>query len=215
MTPVIGHIMKLVGTAAGIVACVALGALGMSWYGKKQIALPPPQVPLIALEKLAHLATVKVNYSDIIEFTEKRKLDIPLTDLEVRLGGTKGLLVAKGDCTVATDLSLARYENINAAAHTLTLRLPSPKAALPRVNHAPRDKGGSYFYAVTSQGLEPIIPDPSNRTRAINNALTHAQSEVERVCNQADLIAMARKNTEAVLAPTFQAVGWEVTFAWK
>lgn len=198
-----------------LIGAISLGVLGMWLLGPKPKELPPPQLPLISLQKMGHLVSVKVNYSDVIEFTEKRAQDIPWTQWELRLGGTKVLLVAKGDCTVATDLRLAKYERINSEARTLTVSLQTPKPIVARVNHASRKSGGSYFYAIKNEGLEPLIPDSSNRTRAINNALTRAQQEVERVCNQADVIATAKKNTEGVLTPTFQAVGWKPTFSWK
>lgn len=175
----------------------------------------PPQAPIVSLEKMGHLVSVKVNYSDVIEFTEKRSLDIPWSQWELRLGGTKVLLVARGDCTVATNLSAAKYERINADGRSLTVVLSLPQPLQARVNHDSRVKGGSYFYAITNQGLELLIPDTNNRTQAINNALTRAQNEVERVCTQPQVLEMAKQNAENVLRAIFQTTGWTPIFAWK
>lgn len=201
--------------AMSLIGALALGVVGMWFVGPSTKEPPTTQAPVIKLEKMGYLTSLKVNYSDVIEFNEKRTQGIPWTQWELRLGGTKVLLVAKGDCTVATDLRLAKYENVNPETHTLSLSLRTPKPILARVNHSPRQSGGSYFYAITNQGIEPIIPDNSNRTNAINNALSRAQSEIEKVCNQADVIASAKKNTQDVLMPTFQALGWNVKFLWK
>lgn len=196
-----------------LVGAVALGAMSV-WFFAPRAKDEPPQAPLISLEKMGHLVAVKMNYSDVIEFTEKRTQDIPWTQWELRLGGTKVLLVAKGDCTVGTDLRLAKYTEINREAHTLTLVMQAPQPIVARVNHAPRERGGSYFYAITSEGLEPLIPDSSNRTRAVDNALARAQQEIEKACREPGVLATARTNTEALLAPTFQALGWTPTFTW-
>lgn len=198
-----------------LIGAVALGVFAMWIFGPKGIERESAQSPLVSLDKLGHLATVRLNYSDVIEFTEKRAIDIPMTQREIPLGGTKVLLVAKGDCVVATDLRVAKYEKTNLAAHTVSIVLQTPRSLGARVNHESRDRGGSYFYVISNQGLEPIIPDASNRTAAINNALQRAQQQIERVCSSADVIATAKKNTEDVLRPTLHALGWKVTFLWK
>ncbi|MBP7370854.1 MAG: DUF4230 domain-containing protein, partial [Arenimonas sp.] len=106
-------------------------------------------------------------------------------------------------------------QNIDAEKRTFTLLMPEPKPMQIRVNHEPREKGGSYFYAITSEGLEPLIPDSSNRSLAINNSLAFAQKQIERSCNRPQIIALAKKNAEDVLNATFQATGWKPTYAWQ
>lgn len=198
-----------------LVAAVAVGALAMWFLGRGTAPSAPIQAPLLSLEKMGHLVPVKVNYADVIEFTEKRTLDIPWTNWELPLGGTRVLLVARGDCTVSTNLGEARYEDVNDERRTVKIVLPMPRPLQARVNHDPREKGGSYFYAIGSEGLEPIIPDTSNRTQAINNALALAQKEIERACSQPQVISTATKNAEEVLGAAFQAIGWTPSFVWK
>jgi hypothetical protein len=198
-----------------LLAAAAIGVLGMWLFGPRPESKLPAQTPLIALEKMGHLVSVKVNYADVIEFTERRTQDIPWTQWDLDLGGTKVLLIARGDCTIATNLGAAKYQDVDAEKRTFTLLLPEPKPLQVRVNHEPREKGGSYFYAITSEGLEPIIPDSSNRQLAISNSLAFAQQQIERSCNRAQIRAIARKNAEEVLGATFQAIGWKPTYVWK
>lgn len=198
-----------------LLGAVTVGVLGMWFFGPKPESKLPAQTPLIAIEKMGHLVSVKVNYADVIEFTQQRTQEIPWTQWELDLGGTKVLLIARGDCTIATNLGAAKYQNINNENRTFTLLLPEPKPLQIRVNHESREKGGSYFYAITSEGLEPLIPDSSNRSLAISNSLAFAQKQIERSCNRPQIIAMARKNAEEVLSATFQATGWKPTYVWK
>jgi hypothetical protein len=178
-----------------------------------QPAAPPP--PLISLEKMGHLVSLKMNYADIIEFTQPNAVDIPWTRREVPLGSTRVLLVARGDCTVATDLRQARYENIDNAARTLTVVLPQPAPLQARLNHEAREKGGSYFYAVTEQGLQTIIPDARTRTGAMDKALATAQASVQAACSQPALLATARANAAGVLHATLLATGWTPDVTWE
>lgn len=197
-----------------IVGAIALGAFGMWLFGTKSSPPSPSQPPLMSLEQMGHLVSVKVNYANVIEFTEEITQDIPWTQWELRLGGTKVLLVARGDCLVGTDFRLAKYREVNQASRSAVLVLATPKPISARVSHDPREKGGSYFYSVTGTGIEPIVPGSSNRTKAIDAALGKAQQEIARVCANAEVLATAKKNAEAVLLPAFSATGWNVNVQW-
>lgn len=174
-----------------------------------------PLAPLLAIEKMGQLVSLKLNYAEVVEFNEKRALGIPWSQWEFRMAGTRVLLVAKGDCSVATDLKAAKYEKVDPANHTLVVTLPSPQPFQPRINHDGREKGGSYFYAITNRGVEALIPGSSNRTAAINGALKWAQDDVKRACGQRQVLDSARENAETVLTATFQATGWKPTFVWR
>ncbi len=172
------------------------------------------QFPTIALEKIGQLASVKVNYSDIIEFTEKRNYGIPFTDFELRFGSSKALLIAKGDCMIGTDLKQAKYQNINPKSRTVDIFLKKPNLLYARVNHSSKQSGGSYLYEISSFGVEAIMPDSSKRIKAINNVYAFAEKEIKRTCNQLNTIKVAKNNTENVLNQTFLALGWKATFIW-
>lgn len=174
---------------------------------------PPP--PLVSLEKMGHLVSLKMNYADVIEFTQPNAVDIPWSQWQVKLGATRVLLVARGDCTLATDLRQASYADIDAGARTLTLALPPPAPLQARVSHAARAQGGSYFYAVTDQGLQAFLPSPDTRTRAMNQALEKAQQAIQAACGQPALLDAARTNAAAVMEATLQATGWKPRIVWE
>lgn len=193
----------------------ALAVVGLQSLFARLADRTPAQAPLISIEKMGHLVSVKVNYSEIIEFDNDRTLGIPWSQWQLTLGGTKVLLVAKGDCMVATNLGGARYRAVDAQQRTVTVVLPRPQPLNARINHDPRQKGGSYFYAISSHGLEPIIPDSTNRTQAIDLALGLAQKEVLRSCSQPAVLATAKQNAEAVLLASYRATQWTPTFVWE
>jgi hypothetical protein len=121
-----------------VLAAGTLGAAGM-WAATRNAGQPPSGPPILSLDRMGHLVSVKVNYSNVIEFLQPRTVGVPWTHWYVSLGGAKVLLVAKGDCTVGSDLRDARYENVNAKEHSLTVMLPAPAPQEPRINHATRD----------------------------------------------------------------------------
>lgn len=191
-----------------------MGAVG-TWVATKKNEEPASGPALISLEKMGQLVSVKLNYSNVIEFLQPRTLDVKGTPWEVRLGGTKVLLVAKGDCTVATDLRSAKYENIDAKSQALSIVLPTPAPLQARINHDIRAKGGSYFYTITEHGLQTMLPGLQNSTSAVDGALQRAQNEVEHACKQPEVLSMAKMNVEAVLSGMFLATGWRAKFVWK
>jgi hypothetical protein len=196
-------------------AAFGLGAAGTWAVNHDFSEQPPPGPPFIAFEKMGHLVSVKLHYSNVIEFLQPRAVGIPATPWSVSLGGTTVLLVAKGDCTVAADLRKAQFRNQKDSERTVTLLLPVPVPSQPRVNHDDRAKGGSYFYAVTEHGLQTILPGLKQNTVAINGALQRAQNDIEQACKQPAVIAMAKENAEAVLGGMLQATGWKAQFVWK
>lgn len=200
-----------------LLALTAAAAAGMAamWFLGGVLSRPRlTAAPLVSLEKMGQLVSVKVSYSDVIEFTEKSAIDMPF-NREIRLGGTRALLVARGDCIIATDLTQATYENIDPEKRALTVALAAPRALSVRISHAGRDKGGSYFYSMTENGFAAFIADPGKRTRAIDNALAKAQSELTRACLSVPNLASARQNAETVLRAMYVATGWTPAFIWK
>lgn len=197
------------------VAMAAAAAIGAAatWAATSRHQPPPP--PMLSLERMGHLVSVRVNYANVIEFLQPRTVGIPWTAWNVSLGGTKVLLVARGDCTVAADLQNVGYEQVREADHTLTVVLPAPAVLQAGISHESRSRGGSYFYAVTQNGLQPILPGLQNVTAAMNGALRRAQDEVGQACRQPAVMAAARTSAEAVLGRMFATTGWKPRFVWK
>lgn len=182
---------------------------------KHPVDPPTPAPPLVSLEKMGHLVSLKMHYSDVIEFTQPNAVDIPWSQWEVRLGSTRVLLVARGDCTVATDLRQARYEDIDEAARTLTVVLPPPAPLQARINHDTRARGGSYFYAITDAGLQAFIPSAQTRTSAMDAVLGKAQNAVQAACNQPSILNTAKENAATVMQATLLATGWTPNVVWE
>ena len=195
-----------------IVLACALGVAGTMLFRPKAEAPPPP---LIVLEKMGHLVSVKVEVADVVEFTQTRTFDIPWTLWQVPVGGTKVLLIVKGDCLVATDLRQGTYEEVDAAKRSVRLVLPTPSVLQARVNHAAPEQGGTRLYAVTNQGIEALIPGQENRLKAIEAAMTMAQKKVEEAGKSAAVLRTAQESAEFVLKGTYAAIGWTVDVRWK
>ena len=193
-----------------IAAAGAIGVGAAVWV-KKQ-ALPPP---LISFERMGHLVSLKVSYSDVIEFTESRSLEIPWLQWALPYAGTKVLLIARGDCSFATDLRLAGYQAIDSPNRKVSIVLPAPVAFQSRLNHASTSDGSTRIYAISNQGVEAIIPGNENRTKAIQSALALGQQRIEETCLKQDAIMAAKSNAETILTASFHAIGWNAAIAWR
>ena len=193
-----------------IASAGVIGA-GVALWMKKE-ALPPP---LISFERMGHLVSLKVSYSDVIEFTESRSLEIPWLQWELPYAGTKVLLIARGDCSFATDLRLAGYQAIDSSNRKVSIVLPTPVAFQSRLNHASSSEGGTRIYAISNQGVEAIIPGNENRTKAIESALALGQQRVQETCSKQDAIVVAKSNAETILTASFNAIGWNAAIAWR
>ena len=194
---------------------VAAGGMAVALFmAPRNVDKPVSQPAILAIQQMGHLVSLKINYSDVIEFDEHYAIALPL-NREIPLGGTTVLLVAKGDCTLATDLKAAAYDQVDHDKQTLTIALAAPQPLQARLIHDAKEKGGSYFYATSSRGLVALSPGSSNRTKAMNNALTRAQQAVTRTCTAAPNIAAAKQQAEQVLTTLFRQAGWTPAFAWK
>ena len=199
---------------AWLLSIIVAGALGVGatvWLSRKE-ALPPA---LISFEKMGHLVSLKINYADVVEFTEHRSLGIPWSQWELRYAGTRVLLVAKGDCSVVTDLRLASYQAVDSANHQVAIVLPAPVPFQPRLNHAPADQGGTSIYAISNQGIEAVIPGDANRIKAVESAMAIAQRKIEEGCANQEALTAAKSHAERVLLASFNAIGWNASVAWK
>ena len=196
-----------------IVLVASLSAV-TAWQLKPDKAQAPPPPPLVSVQEMGALVSLKVNYANVIEFNERVTQDIPWTQWELRFGGTRVLLVARGECLIGTDLKRAKYAESAIASKTATLLLPQPTVISARLNHDPKT-GGSFFYAMSSNGIVALVPGTEGQTKAMNAALQKGQAEIEASCARPALIEAARKSAEAVLLPTVSATGWKVAIIWR
>ncbi|WP_263558948.1 DUF4230 domain-containing protein [Paucibacter sp. B2R-40] len=186
----------------------------IAWKLKPEKEHVPPPPALVTVQEMGVLTSLKVNYANIIEFNKRVTQEIPWTQWELRFGGTRVILVARGDCLIGTDLKLARYEKVSFQDKTASLVVPHPKIISARLNHDPKS-GGSYFYEMTNSGVVALVPGTEGQTKAMNLALQKGQSEIQTNCGKSELIESARKSAEAVLLPTVSATGWKVGIVWQ
>ena len=195
-----------------LLVALALGFALHSWLSPQKQAAPPA---LISLERMGQLVSVKVNVADVIEFTENRTFDIPWSSWQVSYAGTRVLLIVKGDCLVATDLSAARYDAVDAEHRTVTIELPAPRVLQARLNHDDPSIGGSRLYSFSNEGLEALLPGNENRMHAINAAMQLGQARVEAAGRSASVVQAAKTNAELVVKGTYSALGWTATIHWR
>ena len=197
-----------------VVVLVASLSAVAAWKLKPEKEQAPPPPPLVSVQEMGTLVSLKVNYANVIEFNKRATQDIPWTQWELRFGETRLLLVARGECLIGTDLKLAKYEQSTTGTKTATLVALNPKVISARLNHDPKS-GGSYFYAASSTGLVALMPGSDEQTKLTNSALQKAQSDIEASCAKPELLETARKSAEAVLLPTISATGWKVAIVWR
>lgn len=193
-----------------IAALVAVAA----WKLKPEKEQFPSHPPLLSIQEMGTLVSLKVNYANVIEFNKRVTRDIPWTPWELGFGSSHILLIARGECLIGTDLKLAKYEQSDTAAKTATLSVPKPKVISARLNHDPKT-GGSSIYEASTSGLVALVPGTKEQSSAINLALQKGQSDIEASCAKPDVIEAARKSAETVLLPIVSANGWKVAIAWR
>ena len=156
------------------------------------------------LEQVRGLAALTVLAVDVA--------DVQVTDLRGYTGGARAALVVKGDLTLATDLSEARFASVDAAARTAVLVLPPPRVAGPRVDHT-----RTRLVWVWRYGLWQVAPGGGDGAQAtvVNRAFAEAQRVVAAAGADPALDARARAQAEAVLRAFGEATGWTLTVRWS
>lgn len=196
-----------------IVGAVAIGAVGArnGWLWPAEPTPYPP--PLVAVEKLADLVSLRIHQSNVFDFSAPLRAN--LLGMEIFVGATNVLLVARGDCTVAVDLGLAAYENVQADARSLTVVLPKALRTESRLNLDNSRGNGTQFFAITNSGLQAILPDANAQAGAMRDALNFAQVQFEQTCKSAQVARQARDNAETVLRGFLGAAGYTPRFEWR
>jgi hypothetical protein len=197
-------VAALLGATAAVVAFHVLP--------REETEVAPPEIQ--TLQRMGHLVSLRVNVSDIVEFTQDRTLGIPWTSWQFPYAGTKVILIARGDCLLATDMRQAKYESVDRATRRLTAILPLPTVLEARLNHDSPERGGSRLYALTNQGIEALIPGQGNRTKAIEGAMKLGQQVVERAGSNPETMRAAKQAAEAVVKASYTALGWNADIKW-
>lgn len=176
--------------------------------------------PKISLEKMGQFVSLKMNYTENIEFNNTKSIGVIGTK-GIVYGGTKILLVIRGECTISTDMTRARISRPaamsgdSAGNETVEISLPMPAPLLARINHDAPQKGGTYIASINNNGIQAILPGGAGSTAAINQAMTTAQDRVKLACSRPEIIESARQNAETVLGALFVANHENPVFHWN
>jgi hypothetical protein len=136
--------------------------------------------------------------------------DVQVTELRGYTGGAKAALVVKGDLTLSTDLSQARFDLLDPQHRRAVLVLPPPQVASPRVDHARTRLLGVWRY-----GLWQVVPGDRAETTAVNRAFGEAQQVVAAAGGESSLDGRGKAQAEAALRAFFLALGWDVAVRWS
>ena len=142
-------------------------------------------------------------------------LEAPLSDVQTsELSGFTGsasvVLLVHGSVLVGTDLSAARYEEVDPQQKRAVLVLPEPVAQRPRVDHEK-----TRVYRTDRGGLWRWFPAEGAEAAAYERAMTQAQRLLQLSAQRPELLAQAREHASAVLCPFFDSLGWSVELRWE
>ena len=149
---------------------------------------------LTELERLAELATMRVQVSDV---------------LVGRDHDYKGCWLVHGDAFVAIDLGQATIppEQMNLASRRARIVLPAPRVIQPRVDHE-----RSLTWDVRKTSWIPLAGDPDALR---DEAMQQAQRLVEHAAGSPENLKGARTRAELLLQSFFAALDWKVEIVWE
>jgi len=195
-------------TAGLMIVTVLATALGFALGRSSTATLPAAEsgggrtintgLTVERIQSLSSLVTTRVDVADVVE-----------TTIAGYTGSVKVAILIKGDFLLGTDLSAARFEQVDAARRTATLVLPGPSVASPRVDHA-----RTRIVSISTKGLWQIVPGDDDRAAVVNGAYAHAQRIVADAATGAAVVDRARRQAESVLRAFFDALGWTVAIRW-
>lgn len=141
-------------------------------------------------------------------------LDVPISDVHVSemagvTGGIKLVMAVKGDVQISSDLSEARFEDLDEENRTAILVLPRPIPSRPRLDHEK-----TRILQLQRNGLWRFLLGEAGESTLTNRALATAQSYLIEVATREDLRTQACAQTEKVLGEFFGALGWSVVVQW-
>ncbi len=135
--------------------------------------------------------------------------DVQVTRLQGFTGGVEAAVLVKGDFTIGTDLSAARFENVDHSAHTAVLVLPRPRPSPPRLDH---DR--SRLVMIRELGLWRVIPGDEAYVAATNAAFSDAQRLLGDAARRSEQHDAARRQAEQVIHAFFAGLGWRISIEW-
>lgn len=151
------------------------------------------------VQKLANLVTLRVPISDV-----------QVSRLEGFTGGLRVAIAVHGDVEIATDLSTARFEELDHEARSAVLVLSRPGTVRPRLDHEKTrvieyQRSGLWWW-VNGQAGEDVLT---------SRAMAHAQRLLAETADREELLAQSCEHTQEVVRAFFSAMGWDVSVRWE
>lgn len=170
--------------------------------------------PLESLENMGELVSLHIHRTDIVEFSTSGTPDTQAAD-DALNDQTPAMLVARGECVLATDMHAVRIDASLLDRHALHLHLKTPQLLSARINRAPRERGGSYIYTLARNGGEHFVPWSDKQEHATDLAYAKAQNELEAACKTPETISEAERNAEDTLRSMLSAQQLQAEFSWE
>jgi hypothetical protein len=185
-----------------------VAALAGGYFFARSTEGPPPLVerspqpsPALRIEQVQQLAALVT-------------LHVPITDvhtaqIEGLTGSVKMTLAVRGDVDIATDLSRARFEDMNPLEKSATLLLPHPEPMRPRLNHE-----RTRVINIHRTGMWKLNPGQAGEQTLTNQAMRDAQRILANASQNPQLIEQGCQHTQQVFTNFFEALGWNVQVQW-
>lgn len=150
------------------------------------------------VQKLASLVTLRVPISDV-----------QVSELEGFFGSVKLVMAVHGEVEIASDLSDARFEDVDEENRSALLVLPRPVPQRPRLDHEKTrilelQRGGAWKFLTGDAGEKQLT----------NRAMLAAQRTLAQAAQSPELAATACEQAETVVRTFFAAMRWTVHVRW-
>ena len=152
---------------------------------------------------------------EILQRADLVVLEAPMESMCVKqraglVGGVELVLIARGSVLISTDLSKARYCQIDESSKQATIALPLPTALWARL-----DSQKSNVYKLSRYGLWFMVLGDAGESELMELAWREAEQGFAQKAADPALIKQARQQAEKVIAQLFAKSGWSVNVIWQ
>jgi hypothetical protein len=151
------------------------------------------------IHTLSSLTTLRVDVADAMTM-----------ELRGRTGGIVGVLVVRGEATLAVDLSQAKFHAVNEADRRAILVLPPPRVQSVKLDHQK-----TKLIGLSTKGLWLIVPDGDDADAAISDLAYRRGEEIAAAAAAGpELSGQAREQAERVIQSFIQPLQWTIEIRW-
>lgn len=199
----------MIGRLAIVLTIVAAALAG----GYVVHQLQPPQ--LASATVIRHHSVNAPTIEQVRQLASLVTLEVPISDVQVSeiegfTGSVKLVMSVRGDVQIVTDLSQAKFVDVDRAKQTAVLSLPTPHVSRPRLDH---DK--TRVLEMTRSGMWKFLPGEAGESVLTNRAMIEAQRVLGEAANRPELIAQASDHAQTILCQFFAALDWNITIQWN